>query len=138
MTLNLRQFQGLAGFRYALRHFVAASERLSRDAGVTQQQYQALLSIKTRTSETMTMGELAEQLLLTPHAAVQLIDRLSKAGLAERTPSPEDRRSVHVTLTIKGEALLDDLAAQHLSEILRQEPLLRRSLQLLKKVGPPT
>lgn len=132
--MDFQQYQGLAGFRYALRQFVAASEVINREAGITQQQYQALLVIKTHEGDDLSVGAFAEQLLLTHHAAVQLVDRLAKAGLAERTRSAEDRRTVHVTLTEKGAALLDDLAAKHLHEMLRQEPLLTRSLKRLKGV----
>ena len=133
--MDLQQYQGLAGFRYALRQFVAASEVISREAGITQQQYQALLVIKTQQGDSLSVGAFADQLLLTHHAAVQLVDRLAKAGLAERTRSADDRRTVHLTLPEKGEALLDDLAARHLHEMLRQEPLLSRSLLRLKGVG---
>jgi DNA-binding MarR family transcriptional regulator len=136
MGLDAERYQGLAGLRYALRRFVAASESISRGAGVTQQQYQALLAIKTRPSEAMSMKDLAEQLLLTHHAAVQLVNRVAKLGLAERRPSPEDRRGVLVALTPKGEAVLDELAARHLDEILRQEPLLTQSLRRLRKMTP--
>jgi DNA-binding MarR family transcriptional regulator len=134
--LDEQHFQGLAGFRYALRHFVAASEAISRDAGITQQQYQALLVIKTWTGETLTMRELAQQLLITHHAAVQLVDRLAKAGFSKRVPSLEDRRSVLVELTPEGEALLSDVAAKHLEQMLRQEPLLSQSLKRLKRMAP--
>jgi DNA-binding MarR family transcriptional regulator len=135
MTLDTERYKGLAGFRYALRHFVAASEQINREAGVTQQQYQALLAIKTWPGETMSMKDLAEQLLLTHHAAVQLVDRLAKAGLAGREPSLEDRRSVLLKLTPAGAELLGDLAAKHLEEMLRQEPLLTQSLKRLRKMG---
>lgn len=129
------QYKGLAGFRYALRRFLAASEAISRAGGVTPQQYQALLSIKARTPETMAIKELAEQLMLTHHAAVQLVDRLAKAGLAVREPSAEDRRSVLLKLTGRGEALLDELAAKHLQAMLSQEPQLTESLRKLRRLG---
>lgn len=135
MTLDPEHYEGLAGFRFALRRFLAASEAISRRAGVTQQQYQVMLAIKTWPAEAMTMKDLAEQLLLTHHAAVQQVDRLAKAGLVERTPSPTDRRSVLVALTPAGMALVDALAGQHLEEMLRQEPLLARSLRQLRKMG---
>ena len=137
MILDEEQFQGLAGFRFALRQFVAASEKLSRDAGVTQHQYQALLAIKTSSAHALSIRDLSAKLLLTHHGTVQLIDRLAKAGLAERRPSLEDRRSVHVALTAQGEALIGELAAEHLQEMLRQAPLLRRSLARLERVAPP-
>lgn len=133
--MDQEHYQGLAGFRAALRQFIAASESINRAAGITQQQYQAMLAIKTWPYETMSMKDLAEQLLLTHHAAVQLVDRLAKSGLAERKASPEDRRSVLLKLTAGGGALLDDLAAKHLAEMLRQEPALTSSLRRLKRMG---
>jgi len=133
MDLDAR-FKGLSAFRYALRRFLAASEALCRSAGVTAQQYQALLAIKAAGGGRMTMGDLAEQLLLTHHAAVQMVDRLSRAGLAARAPSESDRREVLLSLTPKGDALVGELATAHLAEILRQEPLLRRSLSVLKRI----
>jgi DNA-binding MarR family transcriptional regulator len=135
MAPNSERYQGLADIRYALRRFVAASEVINREAGITQQQYQALLAIKTTTSESMPIWELAEQLLLSHNGTVQLVNRLAKAGLAGRFPSPEDRRSVLLKLTPAGDALLDDLADKHVVEMLKQEPLLSRSLRRLKRLG---
>jgi DNA-binding MarR family transcriptional regulator len=136
MALDPEKYHGLAGMRVALRKFVAASEVINREAGITQQQYQAMLAIKTRPHEAMTMKELAEQLLLSHQATVQLVDRLAKGGLAKRHPSDEDRRSVLLKLTRAGEDLLDDLATKHLEEMLRQEPLLSQSLKRLKTLAP--
>ena len=130
------QFRGLSGFRFALRRFLAASEAINREAGITQQQYQALLAIKTSDSARMTMTDLADQLLLTHHAAVQMVDRLARAGLAERRHSDRDRRVVLLFLTHKGDALINELAARHLAEMQRQEPQLRRSLNQLKRLTP--
>lgn len=135
MSLDRERYQGLAGFRLALRRFLAASEAISKHAGVTQQQYQAMLAIKTWPSGAMTMGDLADQLLLTHHAAVQLVNRMAKAGVAARTPSSTDRRSVLVNLTGEGERLLDGLADMHLAELLRQEPHLTRSMRRLRRIS---
>jgi DNA-binding MarR family transcriptional regulator len=135
MTLDPERFQGLAGFRYALRRFLAASEVISRGGGVTPQQYQALLAVKTWPSAGMTMKDLAEQLLLTHHAAVQLVDRMAAARLVERAPSVSDRRSVHLKLTAAGDDLVNKLAALHLEELLRQEPMLTKSLRRLRRMA---
>ena len=135
MALDPERFKGLSGFRQALRRFLAASEVISRAAGVTQQQYQAMLAIKASDRGEITIGDLAETLLLTPQAAVQLVDRLTKAGFAERTQSQEDRRVVLLSLTPQGDALIDALAERHLEEMLRQEPALRRSLNQLKRLA---
>jgi DNA-binding MarR family transcriptional regulator len=135
MALDPERYQGLASIRYALRRFIAASEVINREAGITQQQYQAMLAIKTRPLETMSVKELAEQLLLSHQATVQLINRLAKAGLAERFPSQGDRRSVLLKLTPTGEVLLDELATKHVEEMLQQEPLLSQSLRRLKRMA---
>jgi DNA-binding MarR family transcriptional regulator len=135
-ALDEEHYRGLAGFRFALRQFISASERISWEAGVTQQQYQAMLAIKTWPYEFMSMKDLAGQLLLTHHATVQLVNRLSKLDLARREPSLKDRRSVLLRLTQNGEGLLDQLAAAHLAEMRRQEPMLTSSLRRLKQMGP--
>jgi DNA-binding MarR family transcriptional regulator len=135
MSLEPEQYQSLAGFRLALRRFLAGAEAISKAAGVTQQQYQAMLAIKTWPSQAMTMGDLAEQLLLTHHAAVQLINRMTSAGVAVRAPSSTDRRAVLLKLTPGGEALIESLAALHMGEVLRQEPRLTQSLLRLKRTS---
>lgn len=133
--LEQEKYFGLSGFRYALRQFISASETINRAAGITQQQYQAMLAIKTWPHESMAIKDLADQLLLTHHAAVQMVNRLQKLELTARAPCADDRRSVLLRLTPKGEALLDRLATAHLAEILRQEPALTSSLQRLKRMG---
>jgi len=135
MNLDPEQYRSLAGFRLALRRFMAGAEEISRGAGVTQQQYQAMLAIKTWPARAMTMGDLADELLLTHHAAVQLINRMTKAGVATRAPSSTDRRAVELRLTPAGEVLVDQLATLHLREVLRQEPNLTRALQKLKRIS---
>ncbi|MBS0362336.1 MAG: MarR family transcriptional regulator [Proteobacteria bacterium] len=137
MALDPDRFRALAGFRHALRRFLAASEAISKAAGVTQQQYQAILAIAAwpphdSAAGPMSMKDLADELLLTHHAAVQLVDRLAKAGLAQRSPSAIDRRSVELSLTPAGQDLLDQLATLHLAEMLKRKPALSASLRRLR------
>jgi DNA-binding MarR family transcriptional regulator len=134
MVLDPDRFLPLASFRHAMRRFLAASETISREAGVTQQQYQAMLAIAAWPGGGMSMKDLSEELLLTHHAAVQLVDRLAKAGLAQRARSRVDRRSVELSLTKSGEVLLNHLASLHLAEMLRREPALSSSLRRLRKL----
>jgi DNA-binding MarR family transcriptional regulator len=137
MPLDPDRFQRLAEFRSALRKFLAASESISRAAGVTQQQYQALLAIRAWAPRPMTIRDLARELLLTHHATVQLVNRLEAAGVAERREPASDRRTVVIALTPSGLEKLDALAALHHAELLRQEPLLSQSLRDLRKAGRP-
>ncbi|MDF2900719.1 MAG: MarR family transcriptional regulator [Phenylobacterium sp.] len=135
MSLDPDRLQGLADFRRALRKFLAASEAISKAGGVTQQQYQALLALRSWQGPPMTVGDLARELLLTHHGAVQLVDRLALAGYMARTASGDDRRKVELGLTDAGRQTLDALAELHLTEILRQEPQLAQSLRKLRKAS---
>lgn len=128
-------YEGLAGVRLAMRRFLAFSEATLADAQVTSQQYQAMLVIKTSAQGRIMVRELAEQMLLQHHGAVQLVDRLSAAGLVERIPSAEDKRSVLIALTSTGEGVLETLAGIHLRGMLKHEPLLAESLSQLRRLG---
>jgi len=128
-------YEGLAAFRLALRRFLAFSEAATGAAGVTSQQYQALLVIRTYPTGAIMIRELADQMLLQHNGAVQMVDRLVAGGLVQRNHSPTDGRSVLVSLTAKGAALLEHLASQHAKELLEQEPLLAESLRRLRHIG---
>lgn len=49
---------------------------------------------------------IARDLNVSPAAASQAVDRLVACGLLERTPDPNDRRAVRLSLSPKGEALV--------------------------------
>jgi DNA-binding MarR family transcriptional regulator len=131
-------YEGLAAFRLALRRFLAFSETVTAAEGVTSQQYQALLTLKAPPGGAMTVGAFAEQMLLQPHGAVQMIDRLVAGGWVERRASPTDGRSVLVSLTAEGSRVLRRLAAAHVAELLAQEPLLAESLRRLRGIERET
>ena len=135
MTLDPVLYNSLANFRLALRQFLAFSEAAARDAGITPQQYQALLVIKTRSSSGIIVRDLAEQMLMHHHGAVQMVDRLAAADLVERRRSSLDGRQVLIVITRKGKRLLEHLAAAHIEELLRQEPLLAESLRRLRQMN---
>jgi len=48
------------------------------------------------------VNDIAQRLAITGGAASKLVDRLERAGLAERRPHPTDRRSALVSLTGEG------------------------------------
>jgi DNA-binding MarR family transcriptional regulator len=134
IRLDSTLYEGLAGFRSILRRFLAFSEAATREAGVTPGQYQALLVIKVYPTGAIMIRELAGQMLLQHHGAVQLVDRLVRMGLVARRQSTTDRRSVLVILTAKGSKLLERLASAHSKELLRHEPLLAESLRRLRQI----
>jgi DNA-binding MarR family transcriptional regulator len=127
-------FVALAAFRRALRQFLKFSETAAETAGVTPQQYQALLVIKADADGRVTISGIAEEMLLQHHGAVQLIDRLVTARLVRRIRSPHDRRNVFVALTPKGDQLVGSLAATNLTELMKHQPLLAESMKRLRRI----
>ncbi|MBV9510423.1 MAG: MarR family transcriptional regulator [Caulobacteraceae bacterium] len=126
-------YQRLAAFRHALRRFLAFSEQAARAAGITPQQHQALLAAKGAAApETVTVGYLAEQLLLQPHSAAELVERMVKTGLLLRAADPADRRRVVLSLTPAAEAVLQSLSAEHLRELRYSAPALDKLVERLR------
>lgn len=129
--LRDEDYRTLADFRYQLRRFLRFSENAAKARGLTPQQYQALLAIRAVPDGEMTVGLLAERLLVRAHSATELIDRLERQGLASRHAAPEDGRQVRVRLTPDASQLLASLAGSHRDEIHRLAPLLRDLLDRL-------
>jgi DNA-binding MarR family transcriptional regulator len=132
--MTQRQYRALADFRYELRRFLRYSEEVTRSHGITPLQYQLLLQVKGYPGrEHATIGELAERLQAKHHGAVALVSRCEEAGLVARCVNTEDRRSVSVELTAKGERLLERLAGLHRNELLAARGRLQfRDLQTLE------
>lgn len=63
----------------------------------------------------MTAGALAEASALTTGAITAVIDRLERAGYAQRVRDPEDRRRVLVELTPKARRAADELMREPLA-----------------------
>jgi DNA-binding MarR family transcriptional regulator len=111
-------YEALAQFRYQLRQFLSFSEKAAVASGITPRQHQALLAIKGFPGrDRITIGELAEQLTIAHHTAVELADRLVAQDLVSRSPGSEDRRTVLLRVTRKGETLLTKLSLAHRAEI---------------------
>ena len=122
-------YETLAEFRRELRKFLAFSEKAAAEAHLTGQQHQALLAIRglSRRGE-MSIGELAEILLLRHHSAVELVDRLAILELVERGVDPADGRRVLVRITQAGEGKLYALSAVHAKELAAIGPALTKML----------
>jgi DNA-binding MarR family transcriptional regulator len=130
------QYETLASFRYALRLFLRFSEDAAKSVGLTPQQHQALLAIKGFPGrDSVSVGELAERLQLRHHSAVGLIDRLSALDLLQRQPSDQDRRQVDISLTAKGEKLLETLSTTHHSQLEKVAPHITGLLEQLTRSG---
>jgi DNA-binding MarR family transcriptional regulator len=133
--LESADYQSLGDFRRAIRDFLAFSESSAREQGVTAQQHQALLAIRAHVgSEPMSIGELADCLLIKNHSAVGLVARLVERGLVRRCASQADRRRVLLTLEPRGEDVLERISQNNLSKLAGSARSLRRMLAMLKKL----
>jgi len=72
-----------------------------------------------RRREGVSMSELSRMLLVSNGNATAVVVRLEKDGLARRTPSETDRRTVFVSLTPEGLAAFEGFAADHEAELNR-------------------
>jgi DNA-binding MarR family transcriptional regulator len=134
-SINAGDYQALASFRYAVRRYLAFAEAGSQSVGLTSHQHQALLAIKAHQGERpMSIGDLAAELLVKHHSAVELVARLEKAGFADKRPDLEDRRRVHIGLTPAGEAILAALSANNLRELRLIAPAFAGLLGQLEKL----
>lgn len=127
--LTKEDFEALAAFRHALRCFQAYSEERAADVGLTPRQHQALLAIRAASPEETSVGYVAERLILKPHSATGLIDRLEGLGLIVRHSVPADRRRTLLRLTPKAVEVLEQLSEVHRQEIQRIRPLLSALLE---------
>lgn len=132
-TIDQADYRRLALFRHTLRRFLAFSKAAARSAGLTPQQHQALLAIKGAAApDQVTVGYIADQLLLQPNSAAELADRMVAAGLIARDQAGSDRRRVVLSLTPCAERALQALSAAHLRELRYAAPVLDNLLQSLK------
>lgn len=133
MAANLTDddYAALAEFRFALRQFQVFSEERAAEAGLKPQQHQALLAIRAAGPDEATVGYVAQRLIVKPHSASELIDRLEVQGLVRREPVQSDRRRALIRLTPQASRILSDLSSVHREEIRRLQPSLAAHLTRL-------
>ncbi len=96
---------------------MAAASVADVDDIVTVPQLRVLMMISTRGP--MNLGAVAAGLDVSAPNASRICDRLLKAGLLHRSEDPADRRSITLTLTDEGRALIDRLGAHRRNSIRR-------------------
>lgn len=64
--------------------------------------YDVLLELSSAPDYRLTMGELGQVAVVSRTRATRVVDELVHAGLVERHPHPDDRRSTIVALTTEG------------------------------------
>jgi DNA-binding MarR family transcriptional regulator len=119
-ALDSQQYEQLLAFRVRLRRFLRWSQEQAAAVGLTPAQHQLLLVVRGHPDPRgPTIGEVASDLLIRHHSAVQLADRVEALGLIRRRRGDADRRVVRLQLTRAGERRMAALSAVHLQEIQR-------------------
>jgi len=116
--ISTAEFRSLAELRYRLRLFLREGDAAARVAGLEPQQYLMLLAIRGLSPDMPAkIQTLADRLALKHHSAVELVDRMEKRGYVKRARSREDRRQVLVSLSPRGQKVLEQVVQQRIGEL---------------------
>ncbi|MEV8637142.1 MarR family transcriptional regulator [Streptosporangium sp. NPDC051023] len=112
---------GIFGRLTRLSHIIGpAVEEASARHGMRRGEFDVLASLRrSGPPYTLTPSELSAALMMSRAGMTNRLDRLEKAGLVERNPAPDDRRSFQVTLTPKGREAADAALTEHAASLGR-------------------
>jgi DNA-binding MarR family transcriptional regulator len=123
------------------REIEARLEAVYREHGLEPGWHDVLATLRrTGPPYQLRPSDFTGSLMLTSSGATKRLDRLERAGLVERTPDPDDRRGVIITLTEAGHELIDRVTEAHMANEARLleglTPAERdRLAALLRKLG---
>lgn len=136
-ALTADDYQALGEFRRAIRQFLAFSEEGARAHGLTSQQHQALLAIKAhRGPDPISIGDLAECLLIKNHSAVELVARLVERDLVSRADDAADRRRVVLALRPRGADILETISRRNLGRLRQGADILAEIIEAARRAAP--
>jgi len=114
----------------------AVEQQLREDGGLSYVQFQILAVLGEAPEARQRMTDIADRLVHSRSGLTYQIAQLAAAGLVTRTPSSDDERSVIVTATAEGQALLGRVLPGHV-ELVQQlllAPLTRPDIAALSDV----
>jgi DNA-binding MarR family transcriptional regulator len=133
------EYVALGEFRESIRQFLQFSDGGARAQGMTSQQHQALLAIRSHDGgEAITIGELARSLLIKNHSAVELIARMAERDLVERMTSDADRRRVLLGLRPAGARALETISQRNLRQLSQTAVILEDLLTTVRRLHRET
>ncbi|MEO1223466.1 MAG: MarR family transcriptional regulator [Pseudomonadota bacterium] len=122
MTADLKPqpaASGAAEVRLWLRLLACTNEiegelrrRLRQSFDVTLPRFDFMAQLD-RAPEGLTMGQISRSMMVTNGNVTGIAERLAAEGLIERRTSPDDKRTVRVTLTEAGRRAFAGIAAVH-------------------------
>jgi DNA-binding MarR family transcriptional regulator len=95
-------------------------QALQQAAGLPLSWYDVLLELAAGPGRRLTMGELAQRVVLSRTRVSRIVDELVAAGLVRREGNPDDGRSAFAVLTADGLARYRAAAPHYLASIERE------------------
>jgi DNA-binding MarR family transcriptional regulator len=99
-NVDITSVEALAALRLAGKSLHVLQERWGSKHGLSEGRMGVLFRL-FRCGD-LPLGEMADDLAMTPRNVTGLVDHLERDGLVERVPDTEDRRSVRARLTPAG------------------------------------
>jgi len=99
-----------------MKYIDRATEGNVKIFGLNVGEFKVLLRLREANDETLTAGALADMLDLSPSAMTNRLDRLEEDGLVSRARDTEDRRSVLVSITPRGEEIVGQAVERQAKE----------------------
>jgi DNA-binding MarR family transcriptional regulator len=98
----------------------AVDQQLREEGGLSYIQFQILAVLGESADGWQRMTDVADRLVHSRSGLTYQVGQLAEAGLVAKAPSPDDERSVVVSLTAEGRALLGRVMNGHVQVVRRQ------------------
>ncbi len=117
----------------------AVEQHLRTDADLSYVQFEILGRLNGAPNGSQRMTELADAVVYSRSGLTYQADLLERRGLISRSPSADDERSITVTITDAGRALIQRVLPGHVEVVgrLLLEPLSRMDLDVLTGLLTP-
>jgi DNA-binding MarR family transcriptional regulator len=113
----VRRSEGMNAARWLMQRMHQYMQRSVERYGLTEGRLQLLMRLRRHGD--LPLGELAEQMRVSPRNVTGLVDHLERDGLVARVPDPNDRRSVRAHITEHGEQLVKDMFQEFMRRSMR-------------------
>ncbi|MDO5667042.1 MAG: MarR family transcriptional regulator [Alcaligenaceae bacterium] len=132
-------FPFLRALTSTYQSFTILSNKHVRTVGLTNSQFDVIATLGGRGQ--LSTSELGRETLTTKGTLTGVLDRLEAKGLITRVQSPDDKRSLQISLSAEGQALFERIFQEHIAHLapvfkdMTQEQLddITRNLQFINK-----
>lgn len=135
---------GVVGRIYRLADSLGLDvERAYAAFGISRGEFDVLATLRrSGPPYTLSPKQLSSTLMITTGGMTGRLDRLERVGLLRRSPDPDDRRGLRITLTDEGLRIVDQaveagLAVQHAALQRLSRADIAKLDQLLRKLAAP-